>query len=79
VQAVDQSGSEPFVRLVNSANKVEKRVIRIGVSTPNRVEVLTGLKDGDHVIVANLATFQPGESVQPKQSTMGNLKSGEER
>ena len=79
VQAVDQSGSEPFVMLVNSANKVEKRVIRIGVSTANRVEVLNGLKDGDHVIVANLATFQPMESVQPKQSTMGNLKSGEEQ
>lgn len=79
VQAVDQSGSEPFVVLVNSENKVEKRVIRIGVSTANRVEVLSGLKDGDHVIVANLATFQPGESVQQKQSTMGNLKSGEDQ
>lgn len=79
VQAVDQSGSEPFVMLVNSASKVEKRVIGIGVSTANRVEILSGLKDGDHVIVANLATFQPGESVQPKQSTMGNLKSGEEQ
>lgn len=79
VQAVDQSGSEPFVMLVNSANKVERRVIHIGVSTANRVEVLSGLKEGDHVIVANLATFQPGESVQPKQSTIGNLKSGEEQ
>lgn len=79
VQAVDQSGSEPHVMLVNSANKVEKRLIRIGVATATRVEVLSGLEDGDQVIVANLATFQPGESVQPKQSTMDNLKSGEEQ
>lgn len=79
VQAVDQSGSRPFVMLVNAANKVEKRPIQIGVATANRVEVLGGLQDGDKVIVANLATFQPGEQVTPKVSSMGDLKNGEEQ
>lgn len=70
VQAVDQSGAHPFVLLVNSASRVEKRTVQLGVSAPNRTEILSGLKDGDKVITANLATFQPGELVTSKRSVM---------
>jgi RND family efflux transporter MFP subunit len=70
VQAVDQTGTYPFVMLVNSANQVEKRVVQVGISTANRTEILSGLKEGDKVIVANLATFQPGEVVTPKRSVL---------
>jgi RND family efflux transporter MFP subunit len=80
VQAVDQSGANPFVMLVNSANRVEKRTVVMGVSTANRTEILSGLRDGDKVIVANLATFQPGELVIPRPSAMANANaSGEDR
>ncbi len=66
VQAVDQTGT-PFVLLVNSDNKVEKRSVRVGVSTPTRVEILGGLKQGDRIVALNLSTYQPGEIVTPKQ------------
>ena len=33
------------------------------------------VRNGDKVIVANLSTFQTGESVTPKVSSMGELKS----
>lgn len=72
VQAVDQSGTQPFVMLVNSSNRVEKRTVQIGVSTATRTEILRGLSAGDKVIIANLAAFQPGESVDPKRSVMGD-------
>jgi RND family efflux transporter MFP subunit len=72
IQAVDQTSSQPFVMLVDSSNKVEKRAVRIGVSTANRVEILSGVNAGDKVIVANLSTFQPGETVTPKLSSMAN-------
>ena len=65
-QAVDQAGSEPFVMLVDAANKVEKKLVRLGIATANRIEILSGVSEGDKVIVANLATFQAGESVTPK-------------
>jgi RND family efflux transporter MFP subunit len=71
IQAVDQSSPHPFVMLVNSTNRVEKRTVQVGVSTANRTEILGGLNDGDKVIIANLATFQPGEIVTPKRIVMG--------
>jgi RND family efflux transporter MFP subunit len=75
VQAVDRSGSEPFVMVVNNSNRVEKRPVQIGVSTANRVEILNGVKQGDVVIVANLASFLPGEVVTPKRTAMGEANS----
>jgi RND family efflux transporter MFP subunit len=72
VQAVDQTGNQPFVMLVDSANKVEKRTVQIGVSTANRTEIRSGLQEGDKVIVANLANFPPGEVVTPKVSAIGD-------
>ncbi|MEO6924460.1 MAG: efflux RND transporter periplasmic adaptor subunit, partial [Bryocella sp.] len=77
IQAVDQSSAQPFVMLVNSSNKVEKRAVTIGVATANRVEITSGLTDGDKVIVANLATFQPGETVAPQASSMVGHTSAE--
>lgn len=71
IQTVDQSSAQPFVMLVNSENRIEKRTVRVGVLTADRAEILSGLKDGDKVILANLASFQPGETVTPRPSAMG--------
>jgi len=67
-QAVDQTGT-PYVLLVNTANRVEKRPVRTGISTSTQVEILSGLSQGDRVIALNLASYQPGEVVTPKQTT----------
>jgi len=67
-QAVDQTGT-PYVLLVNTANRVEKRPVRTGISTSTQVEILSGLSQGDRVIALNLASYQPGEVVTPRQTT----------
>ncbi|HEY5382754.1 MAG TPA: efflux RND transporter periplasmic adaptor subunit [Acidobacteriaceae bacterium] len=73
IQGVEQNGSQPFVMLVNSSNHVEKRPVQIGISTANRMEILSGLEAGDKVIAANLSSFQPGELVQPKLDNMATF------
>lgn len=75
VQAVDRSGTEPFAMVVNNSNRVEKRSVQVGVSTANRIEILSGVKEGEAVIVANLASFLPGEVVAPKRTAMGRIDS----
>jgi hypothetical protein len=49
---------------------VEKRVVQTGLTTANRVEILSGVREGEQVIAANQASFQPGETVTPRQSAM---------
>jgi multidrug efflux pump subunit AcrA (membrane-fusion protein) len=77
VQAVDESGSQPTVMLLDSSNHVQKRVVQLGISTANRLEILSGLQAGDRVIATNLASYQPGELVQPKLDTMTSFHQAE--
>lgn len=70
IQAVDTSGTQPFVLLVNGSDRVEKRAVQVGISTANRIEVLSGLKPGDKVISTGLSAYQPDELVKPKPETM---------
>jgi len=78
IQAVDTSGSQPIVLVVNPLRRVERRVVQTGIATANRIEVLSGLREGEQVIVANQANFQPGELVTAQQSAMAAANSATE-
>lgn len=68
VQALQQQGDKATVLVVDSANRVQKRDVSIGIEDPNFVQVVSGLKEGDRVIVGNLGSYQLGETVNPKPS-----------
>lgn len=68
IQAVDQSGVHPFVKVVDNDGRVQKRTVQLGVTTPTEAEILGGVSAGDKVIVAQLATFETGETVTPQKS-----------
>ncbi len=70
VQAVDQTVSPPFAYVVDGHGRIEKRVLRLGVQTPTRVEVVSGVTDGDRVVTANLSSYNPGELVRAQQVTL---------
>jgi RND family efflux transporter MFP subunit len=64
VEAVS-SGSQS-VLVVNAANKVEERSVKFGIETPSKYEVVTGLQEGDLVMLGNAAQVPPGQRVQPQ-------------
>jgi RND family efflux transporter MFP subunit len=64
-QAVVQNGDQTYVLVVDSANRVEKRNVTLGIQTPNRMEILSGLHDGEQVIASGQTNYQPGEIVTP--------------
>ncbi|HXE08122.1 MAG TPA: efflux RND transporter periplasmic adaptor subunit [Acidobacteriaceae bacterium] len=70
VQAIDRSEAQPVVLVVDGQNRVEKRTVQTGITTANRVEVVSGVHEGEQVIVANQSSFQPGELVSPKESSI---------
>jgi RND family efflux transporter MFP subunit len=78
IQAVDTSGPQPIVLVVNTQSRVERRAVQTGIATANRIEVLSGLREGEQVIVANQASFQPGELVTAKQSAMATANDATE-
>jgi hypothetical protein len=54
------------VYVINANNEVEERTISLGLETPTKYEVLSGLKEGDLVLVGNAGQFKPGQRVEPK-------------
>ncbi len=72
VQAVNRAGDQSSALVVGSDNRVEVRPIRTGIEDPNSVEVVSGLREGDRVIVANLGSYQNGQTVDPRMSVFNS-------
>ncbi len=70
VQALKQTAEKASVLIVDDQNRVQLREVSTGIQDANCVEVTSGLRAGDRVIVGNLGSYQPGELVNPKPSTM---------
>ena len=65
IEAVS-AGRKPTVFVVNANNEIEERPITTGLETPDKYEVLSGVREGDLVIIGNRAAFQAGQKVEPK-------------
>ncbi len=70
IQAVTRTDTRSSVLVVDDGDKVVAREIHTGLEDPNSVEVVSGLKEGDRVIVANLGSYQEGEVVDPRLSAL---------
>lgn len=70
VEAVSDE-SAPTVLVVNANQQVEERPVRLGLHTTNQYEVLSGLKEGELVVVGRRTQFQLGEQVQPQMAQLG--------
>jgi RND family efflux transporter MFP subunit len=56
----------PTVYVVNHDNQIEERAVKLGLETPDKYEILSGLNEGDLVVIGNRAGFQVGQKVEPK-------------
>ena len=59
----DQAGD--YVYVVGDDNKAVRRNITLGQSNPPEVSVLTGLKEGETIVVDGLQRVRPGQPVAP--------------
>ena len=58
------------VMVVTAENRLQRRDIKIGMETANRIEVRSGLHEGELVVIGNRAGLQPGTLVRPKVTAM---------
>jgi RND family efflux transporter MFP subunit len=56
----------PTVCVVNKDNQIEVHPVKLGMETPDDYEVLSGLKEGDLVLIGNRSGFEAGQKVEPK-------------
>lgn len=78
LEAVTRNGNDATVLAVNAQNIVEERHVRLGLEDEKRVEIVSGLNDGDRVIIGNRSEFHNGQKIQPKDVTGAAAKPGSE-
>jgi len=76
VQAVVRKEGKTIVMLVNAQRKLEVREIVTGLETPQSIEIISGLDEGDLVVIGNQSQLKPGQPVEPKITALGEAKGG---
>jgi RND family efflux transporter MFP subunit len=66
VEAIQRIGDKTTVLMLDSDNRVVRREVQIGVQSSNKVEIVSGLQQGDRVIVGNVGSYEPGQVVVPR-------------
>jgi RND family efflux transporter MFP subunit len=66
LEAVNREGEQTTVYVVSSAGEVEDRVITVGLQTSADAEVISGLGEGESVIVSDRSGLKPGQVVRPQ-------------
>jgi RND family efflux transporter MFP subunit len=56
----------PTVYVVNRDNQIEEHAVKLGLETADKYEILSGLHEGDLVVIGNRSGFQAGQKVEPK-------------
>jgi len=71
VQAVQRNGQTASVLRVRPDGVLEQRSVTLGTEAADSVEVVSGISEGDHVVIGHASDLQPGERVAPKLISQG--------
>ena len=66
LQAVSHQGNKTTVLVVNRDGEVEERTVELGLQTTTDAEVLSGLSEGEQVVVSDRSGLKPGQKVHPQ-------------
>ena len=69
VEAVLHDNEDTFVMLAGADKKAHKQKITVGLTTPKQVEVTSGLKPGDAVIITGQQELPDGADIAASQKT----------
>lgn len=70
--AVLEKNGKNYVFVINSQNVAEERIVQVGVRGDEAVEIISGLSEGEHIAVNNLARLRSGLVVTPNFVTMAD-------
>jgi RND family efflux transporter MFP subunit len=66
LEAVVRNGDDATVLAVDSKNVLQERHVKVGLEDNAHLEIVSGLSEGDRVVIGNRSQFRGGQKVQPK-------------
>ena len=66
LQAVSRNGPETMVYVVDPSGKLDTRRVTLGMQTASDVEILSGVNEGEMVVIGDRGGLRTGQMVHPK-------------
>lgn len=66
VQAINHQQDKTTVFVVNHDDQIEERNVQVGLETSTDAEILSGLAEGQQVVVSDRSGLKPGQKVHPQ-------------
>jgi RND family efflux transporter MFP subunit len=79
LQAVDHNGDSTNVDVVDPANRIQIRPVVLGIQTASLAEVVSGLEEGDQVVVSDRSSLKAGQVVRPQMIELLQYQSQENK
>jgi hypothetical protein len=76
LQAVTQAAGRATIFLVDPNSTLQEREITLGFETATDAEVLSGLNEGDRVVVSDRSGLKAGSHVKPRQADVPQYQAG---
>lgn len=74
VQALSHQGGKAFVWVVQSDGTLQDRTVQVGLQTTTDAEIVSGLNEGEQVVVSDLASLKVGQKVRPQTVAVPEYK-----
>lgn len=76
IQALNHDHDKTTVFVVNRENNLESRQVRVGLETSTDAEILSGLNEGEQVVVSDRSGLKLGQSVHQQEVAVLEYESG---
>lgn len=74
VQALSHQGNQTSVFVVSADGTLEQRPVEVGLQTSSYAEVVSGLAEGERVVVSDRSALKPGAKVSAQEVTVPEYK-----
>ena len=76
VQALSHAGGKTSVLVVNSDGVLEHRPVEVGMETSSDAQIVSGLNEGEEVVVSDRSGLRTGQKVHPQMTTVMEYHEG---
>jgi RND family efflux transporter MFP subunit len=76
-QAVSQANGQAEIFLVDPNNTLRERKVVIGMQTPTEIEIVSGLNEGDRVVISDRSGLKSGTHVKPQEVEVQQYQGGD--
>ncbi len=66
ITTIARKGESATVYLIKKDGTIEERAVKLGLESPFKIEILSGVSEGDMLLVGNRTGVKPGQHVTPK-------------